>query len=184
MEIIRKETVYEGKYLKMVEKTALTENNREVIWETVERINIYGDGVVTVVAMTGENEFVMERQWRAAMESFVIQFPAGLMDIENENSEETARRELLEETGYVAGKLIPVLTAPTSPVMAPTTSIYYFAPGVVYTGGENRDAGEEMDVITVPGDSIDRFLLDLPEDTALDLRVPGIILLMRARGLI
>ena len=184
MEIIRKETVYEGKYLKMVEKTALTGSNREVIWETIERTNTYGDGVVTVVAMTGENEFVMERQWRAAVESYVIQFPAGLMDIENESSEEAAMRELQEETGYVATRLIPVLTAPTNPVIAPTTSRYYLAPDVECVGGENRDTGEEMEIIIVPKDEIGRFLLDLPENTALDLRVPGIILLMQEMGLI
>jgi ADP-ribose pyrophosphatase len=184
MKILKRETVYEGKFLKFVEKTALTNDNRKVIWETIERTNVYGEGVVTVVAMTTEKEFVMERQWRAALESNVIQFPAGLMDIENEASEETARRELLEETGYTAGKLVPIITAPTNPVLSPITSVYYFAPDVIYTGGEDRDAGEEMDIITVPKDDIGQFLLHLPENTVIDLRVAGIILIMQAKGMV
>jgi ADP-ribose pyrophosphatase len=184
MKILKRETVYEGKFLKFVEKTALTNDDKKVIWETIERTNIYGEGVVTVVAMTADNKLVMERQWRAALESHVIQFPAGLMDIENEDSEEAARRELLEETGYAAGELIPIITAPTNPAMAPTTSIYYFAPNVKYVGGENRDTGEEMEIITVPRESVGRFLADLPEDTALDLRMAGIILIAQAKGLI
>ena len=101
MEITRRETVYEGKYLRMVNKTAVTVEQQECIWETIERTNIYDNMVVVVVALTSDNKFVMERQWRAAVESYVIQFPAGLMDVENESSEETARRELLEETGYM-----------------------------------------------------------------------------------
>jgi ADP-ribose pyrophosphatase len=184
MEITRRETVYEGNYLRMVKKTAVTVRKQEVVWETIERTNIFDNRVVVVVALTGDNEFVMERQWRAAIESCVIQFPAGLMDIENESGEETARRELLEETGYMARKLVPVLTAPTSPVLSPTTAYYFFAPDVEYTGGENREAGEDIEIITVPGESIGKFLLTPPEDTVLDLAVAGIIKIMEEKGLI
>jgi ADP-ribose pyrophosphatase len=184
MKITKRETVYEGNYLRMVKKTAVTVKKQEVVWETVERTNIFDNRVAVVVALTGDNEFVMERQWRAAIESYVIQFPAGLMDIENESSEETARRELLEETGYMAGKLVPILTAPTSPVLSPTTAYYYFAPDVEYTGGENRDTGEDIEIITVPAESIGKFLLTPPKDTVLDLAVAGIIKIMEEKGLI
>lgn len=184
MEITRREMVYEGKYLRMVNKTAVTARKQELVWETVERTNIFDNRVVVVVALTGYNEFVMERQWRAAIESYVIQFPAGLMDIENESSDETARRELLEETGYMANRLVPILTAPTNPVLSPTTAHYYFASDVEYTGGENRDTGEDIDIITVPAESIGKFLLTPPEDTVLDLAVAGIIKIMEEKGLI
>ena len=184
MEITRRETVYEGNYLRMVNKTAVTDRQQEVIWETIERTNIYDNRVVAVVALTRQNEFVMERQWRAAIESYVIQFPAGLMDIENESTEETARRELLEETGYEAKKLILVLTAPTNPVLSPTIAHYYFAPDVEYTGGENRDTGEDIEIITVPRESMGKFLIKPPKDTVQDLAVPGIIKLMEEKGLI
>jgi ADP-ribose pyrophosphatase len=184
MEITRRETVYEGKYLRMLKKTAVTVKKQECVWETIERINIFDNRVVVVVPLTGDNEFVMERQWRAAIESYVIQFPAGLMDIENESSEETARRELLEETGYAAGKLVPILAAPTNPVLSPTIAHYYFAPGVEYTGGENRDTGEDIEIITVPRERVGEFLLTPPRDTFRDLAVPGIIKIMEEKGLI
>lgn len=184
MEITRRETVYEGQYLRMVKKTALTVKKQEVIWETIERTNIFDNGVVAVVALTRDNEFVMERQWRAAIESCVIQFPAGLMDIENESGEETARRELLEETGYTAKKLVPILAAPTNPVMSPTIAHYFFAPDVEYTGGENRDMGEEIEIITVPKETIGEFLLTPPRDTVQDLAVPGIIKIIEQKELV
>jgi ADP-ribose pyrophosphatase len=184
MKIIKKETAYEGKFLRVVNKVSVTDDNLQVIWETVERTNIFKEGIVAVIALTKDNEFVLERQWRAAIERHIIQLPAGLMDDRNESSEETARRELQEETGYKASKLVPVMTAPTNPVLSPLTALYYFAPEVEYVGGENRDAGEEMEIITVPKDSIGAFLLDLPADTEIDLRVPGIIRIVEAKGLL
>ena len=184
MEVIRKETAYEGEFLRIVRKTCRTESDGEVVWETVERTNIHGVGVMAVVAMTVDREMIMERQWRAAIESFVIQFPAGLMDKEDESSEEAAKRELLEETGYSAKRLVPILTAPTNPVLAPLSALYYYAPEVEYTGNKNRDIAEEMEIITVPKDKLDEFLLNIPDDTELDLRVPGIIRMLEAKGLI
>ena len=73
------------------------------------RKSIYNKGAVVIVALTTEGELILERNWRAPLESFVVQFPAGLSDREGESEEEVARRELLEETGYTADRLIPVI---------------------------------------------------------------------------
>ncbi len=184
MRVINKETAFEGKYLRLVRKTTVTDNNQEVIWETVERTNVHNGGVVVIVALTKNGEFILERQWRAPIESFVIQFPAGLTDVENESNEKTAKRELLEETGYAAAKLIPILAVPTNPVLSSVTAWYYFAPEVEYVGNEDRDIGEEIEVLTVTRDSLSKFLLNLPDNTKLDLRVPGIIWVLEEKGLI
>jgi ADP-ribose pyrophosphatase len=43
------------------------------------------------------------RQYRAAIESDLLEIPAGIRDVEGEPPEETARRELAEEVGMTAG---------------------------------------------------------------------------------
>lgn len=67
---------------------------------------------IAVVAITEEHRVLAVRQYRPAVEQYTIELPAGLVDA-GETPEQTARRELLEETGYEAGGmevLGPMLT--------------------------------------------------------------------------
>lgn len=184
MRITKRELAFEGNYLRLVRKYFKTDAGEEGIWETVERTNIHNRGAVVVVALTEKREVILERNWRVPLESFVIQFPAGLTDREWESEEETARRELLEETGYMAKKLIPVILAPLAPVLTPTEANHFFAPEVEFVGKETKDAAEEIEVLEVPIEELGEFLLNLPKDTKLDLRVPGILWVLERRKLI
>ena len=71
---------------------------------TVERIVITHPGAVAVVPCIGDDVVLIE-QYRAPADRTVLEIPAGKLDIPDQGSEETARRELLEETGLVAGEL-------------------------------------------------------------------------------
>jgi ADP-ribose pyrophosphatase len=184
MKIRRRETVFEGNYLKFVRKHFRTGGGEEGIWETIERKNIYNKGAVVIIALTKERELILERNWRVPLESFVVQFPAGLCDKEGENEEEVARRELLEETGYRAGKLIHIITTPICPALISTSGTHFFAPEVEFAGRENTETTEEIEVLKVPVKDLDDFLLNLPKDTELDLRVPGILWVLARRGLV
>jgi len=184
VKITKKETVFEGEYLKFVTKYFVTDKGEKGVWETIERKNIYNKGAVVIVALTTAGELILERNWRAPLESFVIQFPAGLSDKEGENEEEVARRELLEETGYTADRLIPVIATPLCPTLTPTRAIHFFAPGVEPAGKENKEIGEEIEVLKVPLGKLDDFLLNLPPDTELDLRVLGILWILQRKKLI
>ena len=184
MEITKKETVFEGEHLRFVNKHFKTGGRSEGIWETIERRNIYNNGAVVIVALTRERELILERNWRAALESFVIQLPAGLCDKEGESEEEAARRELLEETGYRAEKLISVITTPICPVLTSTRATHFFAPEVEFVGQESKDISEEIEVLKVPLGKLDDFLLNLPQDTELDLRVLGILSILKSQKLL
>lgn len=184
MEITRREVLYEGKYLRMVNRYFRTDVGKEVGWETVERTHIYGKGAVVVVALTEGNELILEKNWRAPLVGFVIQFPAGLCDREGESEEETARRELMEETGYRAEKLIPVISAPQCPDLTPTRGSHFFAPGAKFMGEESRHTTEQIEVLRVPIEKLRSFLLNIPEDTELDLRVPGTLWILEKKGLL
>lgn len=184
MRIMKRKLAFEGNHLRLVNKHFKTDAGKEGIWETVERKNIHNRGAVVVIALTKNQEVILERHWRAPIESFVIQFPAGLTDVAGESEEETAKRELLEETGYLAENLIPVILAPLCPALTPTEGNHFLAPEVEYVGKQRRDVAEEIEVLKVPIKELGHFLLNLPENTMLDLRVPGILWILERKKFI
>lgn len=72
--------------------------------ETVERIVITHPGAVAVVPCVGDDVVLIE-QYRAAADGLVLEIPAGKLDDPDDGKEESARRELTEETGLIAGEL-------------------------------------------------------------------------------
>lgn len=85
-------------------------------WEFVQRHG--ARGVVAIYAVTDDDELVLVEQHRASLGGSVVEIPAGLVGdepgTENESLEATARRELLEETGFEAGWLERVAEGPTA----------------------------------------------------------------------
>ena len=99
---------------------------------------------VAVVALDSQKRLLLVRQFRHAMNSFTLEPPAGHVEA-GETPEEAARKELVEETGYEAGKL--ELIAKLSPSTARFTNklwVYFAAdvkPAVKPT--HEREAGVE-----------------------------------------
>lgn len=56
---------------------------------------------VAVLALTEQQRVLLVRQYRPAVEQYTLELPSGIVD-PGEAHEETARRELREETGYAA----------------------------------------------------------------------------------
>ena len=77
---------------------------------------------VNVVAITDRGCMLLVEQYRAAIESKTIEMPAGLVgdlaDSADEHAVEAARRELLEETGYEAGRIAFFMAGPSSSGMS------------------------------------------------------------------
>jgi ADP-ribose pyrophosphatase len=102
-------------------------------------------GAVMMIAMLDDGRLVLERQYRYPMQQVMIEFPAGKLD-PGEDPLACARRELLEETGYVArewaraGVLHPVISYSTEFIEI------WFARGLTLHG-RNLDQGEFLDVL-------------------------------------
>ena len=88
-------------------------NGREFrfyVLETPEWIN--------VIPLTPEGKVVLIRQYRPGTEEVSLEIPGGMVDDEDGDPAATARRELLEETGYAAGEMIPIgRVAPNPAIM-------------------------------------------------------------------
>ncbi|MFC2017829.1 NUDIX hydrolase [Chloroflexota bacterium] len=184
MRVTGRKILFEGNYLRLVRKDIEAGSRGKWTWETVERVNVFGRGAVVIAAVTAEKELILERNWRAPLESYILQFPAGVMDIEGESEEDAARRELIEETGYRTKELIPIISVPLTPDFTATRATHFFAPDVELAGEGFTDVPEVIEVLKVPVSQLEDFFLNVPADTEIDLRVPGLIWILRQRKLI
>ena len=77
--------------------------------DTFERDIVHHPGAVSVVPVLDDGDggytVVLVRQYRAAIDRDLLEIPAGKRDVEGEDVELTARRELEEEIGMRAGRL-------------------------------------------------------------------------------
>ncbi len=71
-------------------------------------------GFAAVVPVTADGRVVLVRQWRQPVGGFTLELPGGGVE-RGEDPQETVRRELLEETGYRAEDLSPLVSVHTSP---------------------------------------------------------------------
>lgn len=76
-------------------------------WQFVSRKK--SKGVVAIIAITPHQELLLVEQFRIPVQAQVIELPAGLVgDGQGQESPlESAKRELLEETGYEADQFEP-----------------------------------------------------------------------------
>ncbi len=172
-EVVGKETLCEGSFLRFLKLTYRDPGDFLRKWETVERVNC--DGIVAIVPVTDKGEMILIRQFRPPLDSYVIEFPAGLSD-RGEALEEAAARELLEETGYGAREIIFLAKGPLSSGASREVLTAYLAKGLSFKGIGERDETEDIEVLKIPIDRIYETLSRLEQQGDLiDLKIYGFI---------
>jgi len=93
--------LYRGKIFSLWGGQVALDNGKIAVREYIRHA-----GGVGIVPMMGEN-VILIRQFRISIERELIELPAGRLE-PNEEPMDCAARELEEEIGYRAGKLIPI----------------------------------------------------------------------------
>ena len=101
-ELIKSETLLQGRAFKVRRDTLKTPNGEETRLEIIEH-----GGSVVVVPIDEEGNVLLVRQYRHAAQQDLLELPAGTRH-ENEPFEECAAREIREETGMEAGSLLKI----------------------------------------------------------------------------
>ncbi len=97
--ILDSRRAYDGGFLKVDAVDVELPNGKHKVHEVIRH-----PGAVCVIALDGNERILLVRQYRTALERMTVEVPAGKIDV-GEDPEDAVRRELSEETGYVAGKV-------------------------------------------------------------------------------
>lgn len=147
------EQVFTGGFIKVQRDQVALPDGTEA-W----REFILHPGAVAILALTDDNELVLEKQYRYPVGQTFIEIPAGKID-PHEPPLQTAKRELLEETGYRArvwfylGKAYPCIGYADEEIH------YYLATGLE-AGARELDDGEFLEVFTAPVAEAMKMTLD------------------------
>ena len=126
-----------------------------VFWVTTDHVEepggvrarrdvIHHSGSVVVLAVDDSGatpRVLLERQYRHAAQGYLWELPAGRID-PGEKELEAAKRELLEETGYTAGKWRRILKFYASPGFVAETMSVFLATGL--RAGEAQPEADEV----------------------------------------
>jgi ADP-ribose pyrophosphatase len=101
-----------------------------------------------VVALDDHGQVILVRQSRPAVGARVLELPAGLVE-PGEQPIDCARRELNEETGYLAARLEPLVSFYSSPGFS-TELIHIFVATELRPAPGGGDEEEEIELVRMP----------------------------------
>ncbi len=139
--ILESEIVFKNHHFE-IEKDKCQKSDGKIIdnYYTINRAN-----VVVIAAFTKNKEIILIKQYRHPVKDIDHELPAGYID-NGENIETAAERELLEETGYKAEKLIHLKTTYASAGTMNNNVYFFIGINAKKIQEQNLDETEELTV--------------------------------------
>ncbi|SHJ48506.1 NUDIX hydrolase [Paramaledivibacter caminithermalis] len=122
---IKSDKLYQGKIINLRIDTVELPDQKYSKREIVEH-----PGAVAVIPITEDNKIVMVKQYRKSVEEYLLEVPAGKLEI-GEEPLDCAKRELLEETGYKSDNLQYIFKFYTSPGFCNETISIFLAKDLI-----------------------------------------------------
>lgn len=144
---VTSQKVYSGNFLQAFCDTVTLPNNQQATREYIKH-----PGAACIIAITSNNEIILEYQYRYPIGEVILELPAGKLD-PGELPLDCAKREFKEETGYIARNWLELGTC--LPCIAYSTEkIIYFLATDLTKHEANPDNGEFIETIIMPLDNL------------------------------
>ena len=150
-QVVESRRVYEGRVVNLRVDRVKLPDGRSAVREVVEHAP-----VVAIVALDGQGDVLLVRQYRLPVRQSLLEIPAGGVD-SGDSPEEAAQRELQEETGQRAGRLKRLCSFFVSPGYCDEYMDLYLATGLE-PSALAADADESIEVVRLPLDEALRLI--------------------------
>ena len=150
-EPINQETVFSGRIVEARVDTLLAPDGRQITREV-----IHHPGAVAIIPIDSDDNALLVRQYRYPVGHDLLEIPAGVIE-EGESPDNTAQRELREETGYASRNLRPLGGIYSSPGFCDEILYIYLARDLV----ESKlpaDEDEDITLERVPMSDVGRLI--------------------------
>ena len=137
------EIAFEGRVWDVICKTF------ELNGDSLTREFIQHPGAVAVLAINEEDEVLLIQQFRAPVNEFLYEIPAGLLDPGDNSNLDAAKRELAEEADYQAENWESLQTFYTTPGSSSEVIEIFLASGLTKTNSVFDRRGEEMGMVPI-----------------------------------
>jgi len=165
---IQSEEIYKGRVVSLKKDKVLCPNGEESIREIITHRG--GVGILVKV----DNKFIIERQYRYALDKEIYELPAGKLEAD-EDPLEAAKRECLEETGYRPLEMIHL--GDMSPTCGYSTEIihFYYCPKSIKEE-RHLDSDEIIDLMYLSKEEIEEMI---KKDQIIDSKILAVLTLYK-----
>lgn len=137
--VLNSRTVYKNPWIKITEEK-VQKDGKNGIFGVVD----YGSGV-SIAALSKKKEIYLVREYYYAIEKYALQVPSGAID-KKEAPLSAAKRELLEETGLVSDKWVPLGMIHPLTMILKSPAYLFLALNV----GEKEQKESEIEIVKMP----------------------------------
>jgi len=139
-QLVEKQVIYNGKKVKL--EVHHLEDRDDPNKRTRREVCVH-PGAVVVLPILPDGRVMLIRNKRYTIGQYLVELPAGTLE-KGEDPINCAGRELVEETGYLAGRLKPLGAFYSSPGIL-TERLYAFAAYDLQKASQALDEGEEIE---------------------------------------
>ena len=139
-ELIEKQIIYDGRRIKLEVHHYMTEAGKRISKEICVH-----PGAVVILPVLDADTILLIRNYRYSIRQTLLELPAGTLE-KNEDPMNAAGRELVEETGYLAGRMERMLDFYASPGVL-TEKMYTFAAYDLEKVGQKLEEDEKIEVV-------------------------------------